>query len=118
MEALLDPKLIHLNKRCTFLEVFDDNNMIHFSDGSTYEADLVVGADGIRSSVRNVVSGDPKVDSCAPRAAFMNIVAYRGLIPTEDLVKAGAKIDFAECPVCFVGISKVGNCLCIANTTY
>lgn len=110
VEALLNPHTIHLNKRYTYLEVLEDSNIIHFSDESTYEADLVIGADGIKSSVRNVVSGDPKIDSSAPRAAFMNMVAYRGLIPAEDLVKAGVKHDFTDRPTCFVGLNKV----CIA----
>lgn len=107
VEALLKPGLIHLNKRCASVETFDDNNIIHFSDGSTYEADLVIGADGIKSIVRNVVAGDPKVDPRAPRVTYMNMVAYRGLIPTEDLVKAGAKRDFTDTPICFTGIDGV-----------
>ncbi|KAJ7597382.1 hypothetical protein C8J56DRAFT_851542 [Mycena floridula] len=98
IESLLKPGIINLNKRCLSVEIAaDDRNIIHFSDGTCYEADVVVGADGVRSVVRDIVApGHP--------AAFMNTVAYRALIPAQDLVDA--QIDFTQRPICFAGIDR------------
>lgn len=104
VETLLDPDIILLNKRCTSVEIFESHSVVHFADGSSYSADLVLGADGIKSTVRNVVTGDQQ-----PRTVFMNTVAYRGLVHTDDLVKDGVQLDYTERPVCFVGMDKVRN---------
>lgn len=40
---------IHLNKRLIKLEVDSDGVLLTFEDGSSYPADLVIGADGINS---------------------------------------------------------------------
>jgi 2-polyprenyl-6-methoxyphenol hydroxylase-like FAD-dependent oxidoreductase len=47
---------------------------LHFADGSTQRADLIVGADGIRSTVREALVGDGE-----PRDS--GIVAFRGVAP-------------------------------------
>lgn len=47
-------------------------------DGRTLSADLLIGADGIRSAVREQMLG-------AERATFMGQVAWRGVIPVSDL---------------------------------
>ena len=47
-------------------------------DGRTLSADLLIGADGIRSAVREQMLG-------AERATFMGQVAWRGVIPVSEL---------------------------------
>ncbi|KAK7058581.1 hypothetical protein VNI00_002217 [Paramarasmius palmivorus] len=97
---LLDPSMTHFHKRCTGITPSETGgSIIHFSDGTTHEADVVIGADGIRSATRNFVIGK---DTPLP-LVFTNTSAYRGLIPNEDLVRAGIKTDLSERPVCFVG---------------
>jgi salicylate hydroxylase len=56
---------------------------IRFKDGSTAEADAVVGCDGIKSQVRRMLLGK---DSPAARAQFTGKYAYRGLIPMDKAV--------------------------------
>ena len=51
---------------------------LQLGDGSTVEADVVVGADGIRSAVRTSLFG-------ATPSRFSGGVAYRALIPTDRL---------------------------------
>jgi salicylate hydroxylase len=58
--------------------------VIHFADNTTYEADIVIGADGIRSITRNAVVSDG-------RLVFSNTYAYRSLIPIDTLKSAGLK---------------------------
>ena len=58
---------------------------LRFADGSSYEASMVVGADGIRSVVRATMAADQPV--------FSGLGVYRGLVP------AGALPGFLREPV-------------------
>ena len=57
----------------------DDGAVLTFDDGTTYEADLVIGADGVRSTVREKLFGDSN-----PR--WTGHVCYRALVPVDGLV--------------------------------
>jgi len=48
----IDAKKIHLNKKLTTLSQSNQKVKISFEDGVSTEADLVIGADGIKSAVR------------------------------------------------------------------
>ncbi len=61
LEALasgLDPASIHLGHRLVALEERDDGVGLSFANGTTVDADLVIGADGVRSVVRQALYGD------------------------------------------------------------
>lgn len=51
---------------------------LKFANGRTAEADLVVGADGVRSTVRRWVTGTDD-------ARYSGTSAFRGLVPAENL---------------------------------
>jgi len=71
---------MHTNRRLAGLEKVSNSEMrLDFQDGSTATANLVVGADGIHSVVRGHYLKD--------EAIFSGIVAYRGLVPMEEVVK-------------------------------
>ncbi|KAG6330766.1 hypothetical protein ID866_8322 [Astraeus odoratus] len=56
--GLIDPAIVHFNKRCTLISQENTSRpVIHFKDGTTFEADVVIGADGIKSAVRPAVIG-------------------------------------------------------------
>ena len=64
----------------------------------------MLGADGIRSTVRRFVVGD----AVAERAlVYTNTVAYRGLIDAKRLVELGVKTELTPLPICWIGESKV-----------
>ncbi|KAL0580833.1 hypothetical protein V5O48_001209 [Marasmius crinis-equi] len=100
--SLLDPSITQFNKRCSSLTTTSTGRTrIQFSDGTTHEADIVIGTDGIRSVTRQFVIGEK-----AKPLVFANTYAYRGLVPLEDLVRAGIKTDLSVRPTCFVGKGK------------
>jgi salicylate hydroxylase len=62
--------------RCVGFAQDDDRAVVSFANGERTEADVVIGADGIHSSLQGRV-----VDPAEP--VFSGVVAYRGVIPAE-----------------------------------
>jgi len=67
---------IRLGKRCIGVEAGERAAVARFADGSDIEADIVVGADGIHSVVRNSLFG-----ADAPR--FTGCICWRGMAPAD-----------------------------------
>lgn len=77
----LDPQAVQVGVRAARVSESADHAEVQFSDGSTVRSDLVVGADGIKSVVRqHVVDAEPPV--------FTGQVAWRLAIPTERIPPA------------------------------
>ncbi len=81
--ALLEPiprERITLDAKCIGVETLADSARVRFADGRSIEADVVVGADGIHSVVREALFGkdDPR---------FTDHIVWRGVVPTEVLPK-------------------------------
>lgn len=62
-----------------------DGVILKFEDGSTAIADAVIGCDGIKSRVRQLILGK---DNPASKWTYTHKYAYRGLIPMEKAKKA------------------------------
>ena len=82
------PQRAHFNKR---LQGIEDKNgdpvTLHFSDGTTATADVVIGADGIHSTVRKYLLG---VEAAKP--IYSGSVVYRAIVPMDSAVeKLGAE---------------------------
>jgi salicylate hydroxylase len=69
---------LHLGCRLTDLVPERESVVLEFADGRVERADVVVGADGVRSTVRRWVTG-------ADDAVYSGTSAFRGIVPTEDL---------------------------------
>jgi salicylate hydroxylase len=67
---------IRLGMRCLGVETRDHGAGARFADGSAIEADIVVGADGIHSKVRESLFG-----ADAPR--FTGCICWRGMAPAD-----------------------------------
>jgi len=90
---------MHASKR---LDKGDDDDdaahglTLHFTDGTTHECDILIGADGIHSSVRRLVLGPENAAACEPKNTgvwiAMTLQPYaeaqasmgKDLIDTED----------------------------------
>lgn len=81
----LPPERAHFGKRLMSIDQpgigSTDKLILHFKDGSTAEADCVVGADGVHSSVRNVVLGHDDV-----RPQFTGVAAFRTVVPMKRAI--------------------------------
>jgi salicylate hydroxylase len=77
--AGLPSERIHLGRRLVGLEDRGDRVEALFDDGARIAADVLVGADGIHSTVRTLLFG-------ADAPLFAGCVAYRGLVPVERIV--------------------------------
>ncbi len=71
---------IHLGKRCTAVETRNGKVGLTFTDGSSTEADVAIGADGIRSAVRACLFGGE-----GPH--YAGTMCWRALAPVSVLPK-------------------------------
>lgn len=69
---------IQLNKRLIDIDDSGDDALLKFADGTCVEADLVIGADGARSSVRQWMLGYDDY-------MYAGYSAFRGIVPIEKL---------------------------------
>ena len=78
LAAAVPAERVHLGHR--LVDVIDRGDRVEarFANGARVEADVLVGADGIHSTVRRALFGPDE-----PR--FTGCVAYRGLVPAERL---------------------------------
>jgi salicylate hydroxylase len=68
---------IHLNHRCKSIIQHENYAEVHFENGHSIEADLVIAADGIRSLIRSkLISADKPV--------YSGFHAYRTIVSEED----------------------------------
>jgi len=70
----------HLHLGCRLVNIVEqpDSVVLEFANGRVEHADLVVGADGVRSTVRRWVTG-------ADDAVYSGTSAFRGIVPAENL---------------------------------
>lgn len=78
LKNTLGEDALHLGKK--LLEVDDNGDVavLHFADGEAVEADLVIGADGVRSLLRRKILGYDD-------AQFSGCYGWRGIVPPGKL---------------------------------
>jgi len=79
------PERLHLGHRLVGLSDKGDRVEAWFENSVRMTADVVIGADGINSTVRVALLGEE-----APR--FAGCVAYRGLVPVERIADLGLEL--------------------------
>lgn len=78
LKAAVGDDGIHLNKQCVRVDDSTQSTVLHFADGDAVEADLVIGADGVRSRLRRELLGYDD-------AQFSGCYAWRGLVAPEKM---------------------------------
>jgi salicylate hydroxylase len=78
LSAALGVDNLHLG--CRLVNIAEDTNsvVLEFANGRVEHADIVVGADGVRSTVRRWITG-------ADDATYSGTSAFRGIVPTSNL---------------------------------
>lgn len=84
----LDQDRLHFGKRLEKVDDQGDQVVMNFADGTEATADLVIGADGVNSVIREHLLGEE-----AP--IYSGWVAHRAIIPAEKL--KAYDLDFEAC---------------------
>src|SRR5437016_881455 len=74
LRAALPDGVIRLGANCVGAETADGGAVARFADGSEVEGDAVIGADGIRSSIRSQLFG-------ADQPRFTEMMCWRAMVP-------------------------------------
>jgi 6-hydroxynicotinate 3-monooxygenase len=78
LESSLAPGTIAFNRKLRDVDEKGSAIRLHFTDGSETEADIVIGADGVHSRMRDIVLGPQK-------ARYTGRIAHRAIFPTSLL---------------------------------
>jgi len=78
LHAALPENVIALDATCTGAETRGETAVARFADGRDVEADVIVGADGIRSAIRAQHFG-------ADRPRFTEMMCWRAMVPIEHV---------------------------------
>lgn len=84
----LEPGTVHFNKCLSSVEDSGSDVLLRFQDGSEQRADIVIGADGINSKIREHLLG-------VEAPTYSGWVAHRALIRGEQLRKYN--LSFEDC---------------------
>jgi salicylate hydroxylase len=85
MAKLLPEGCVTFGKKLLEVEETNGYAILRFADGTSTDADVVVGCDGIRSKVRESLLGK---DHEAGKPVFVGVYLYRGVVKMESAIAA------------------------------
>ena len=77
VKAAVPSEWLRLGKRCVEVQPIESGATLVFDDGSTVDADILIGADGVHSVVRNSIADSGP-------AEYSGMCAYRAIVPMEN----------------------------------
>jgi salicylate hydroxylase len=86
------PDAIHLGSKCIGFAQHSDHVELKLESGATAKGDVLVGADGVHSRIRQGLFGPDKPQ-------FTGIIAWRGIVPMQSVPKHMARM---------VGVNWIG----------
>ncbi|WP_342245508.1 salicylate 1-monooxygenase [Pseudomonas sp. OTU5201] len=106
LASRLPEGVARFNKRAVRVEQQGQEARVLFTDGSEYQGDLLIAADGIKSAIRSHVLDGIGTAPAAPR--FSGTCAYRGLIDSlrlrEAYRAAGVDEHLIDVPQMYLGL--------------
>ncbi|KAJ6784674.1 hypothetical protein PWT90_00417 [Aphanocladium album] len=85
LSQFLPAETTHFGKRLQYLTQDRQNVLLRFEDGTSAEADIVIGCDGIHSKVKEALLGDD-INQFLPQ--YSGMYAYRAVVDMETMVQA------------------------------
>lgn len=84
---LVPDEIAEFDKRLESIEERSNDGklVLKFADGAEGEADVVIGCDGIKSKVRQIIVGE---NHPSAHPSFSHKYAYRGLVPMDKAIEA------------------------------
>ncbi|KAJ5683511.1 hypothetical protein N7462_006676 [Penicillium macrosclerotiorum] len=82
---LIPPDIVHFGKRLDSLAETADGVQLHFDDGTSVRADVVIGCDGIKSKVKESMLPE---ESKYTQPQYSGMYGYRAVLDMDDMVKA------------------------------
>ncbi|NEP02124.1 MAG: FAD-dependent monooxygenase [Symploca sp. SIO2E9] len=98
----LPSESIHLHHRCVGFEQDDHHVSIYFENGEKVSADLLIGADGINSVIREALIGDGK-----PR--YLGSMSWRTVIKCNQEILNPGELGFVKGHKEFMYLLNVGD---------
>lgn len=106
LASQLPEGIAQFGKRAVSVEQDDQQARVLFTDGSEHRCDLLIAADGIKSSIRDHVLQGLGHPLAAPR--FSGTCAYRGMIDSQQLRAAyrarGVDEHLVDVPQMYLGL--------------
>jgi salicylate hydroxylase len=76
IRSAVPPEWVKLGMRCKRIELDQGESRAHFADGTQVTADVIIGADGVHSTVRGALTQPVP-------ATYSGICAFRALVPAS-----------------------------------
>lgn len=102
LASKLPSEVIHVNHRCIGFKQDDNGVEIYFDAASKVSADLLIGADGINSAIREVLIGDGK-----PR--YLGSMSWRAVIKCNQQILNPGELGFVKGNKEFMYLLNVGD---------
>ena len=102
LASKLPKNIIHLNHRCTGFSQDDKGIDIYFDNNQKVRADLLIGADGIRSAVRANLIGDGE-------PSYLNSMSWRAVIKCNQQLLNPGELGFVKGHREFMYLLNVGD---------
>ena len=90
----VDSDYTHFNKRCLAITSDTETKVqtMHFKDGTTAQADVVLVANGVKSTLRGMMMSEPEPETpmdAIRGVAFSGLMNFRGLVRQENALAMG-----------------------------
>ncbi len=105
LEALIDavpPEILHLDRAFESVSQTDDAVTVQFRNGDRWQGDVLIGADGIFSRVREAIV--PKVEPF-----YLGDIVWRGIVEDDEFCPSGKFMVYVRGRGIYANFFDIGN---------